>query len=40
MATLPQIGIGLTKDEEPRPWWVRLLVWLVGAMTGRFGARR
>lgn len=40
VATLPQIGIGLAKDEEPRPWWVRLLVWLVGAMTGKFGARR
>lgn len=32
---LPQIGNGLAKDEEPRPWWVRLLVWLVGALTGR-----
>jgi len=32
---LPQIGTGLAKDEEPRPWWVRLLVWLVGALTGR-----
>lgn len=32
---LPQIGTGLAKDEEPRPWWVRLLVWLVGAFTGR-----
>jgi hypothetical protein len=32
---LPQVGTGLAKDEEPRPWWVRLLVWLVGALTGR-----
>lgn len=36
---LPQVGTGLTR-EEPRPWWVRLLVWLVGAMTGRFSAKR
>jgi Mannosyl-glycoprotein endo-beta-N-acetylglucosaminidase len=35
---LPQVGTGLTR-EEPRPWWVRLLVWLVGAMTGRFTRR-
>lgn len=25
---LPQIGTGLKTDEEPRPWWVRLLGWL------------
>ena len=36
---LPQVGTGLTR-EEPRPWWVRLIVWLVGAMTGRFSAKR
>lgn len=36
---LPQVGTGLAR-EEPRPWWVRLLVWLIGAMTGRFGAKR
>lgn len=35
VAPLPQIGTGLAKEEEPRPWWVRLLVWLVGALTGR-----
>jgi hypothetical protein len=38
VAPLPQVGTGLTR-EEPRPWWVRLLVWLVGAMTGRFTRR-
>lgn len=25
---LPQVGTGLAKEEEPRPWWVRLLRWL------------
>lgn len=35
---LPQIGTGLTR-EEPRPWWVRLLSWLVSAMTGKFVRR-
>ena len=38
VAPLPQVGTGLTR-EEPRPWWVRLLVWLVGAMTGKFARR-
>ena len=36
---LPQVGTGLAKAEKPRPWWVRLLVWLVEAMTGRFSRR-
>jgi hypothetical protein len=33
-APLPQIGVALQR-EEPRPWWVRLLVWLVGAFSRR-----
>ena len=36
---LPQVAGGLAKTEKPRPWWARLLVWLVGAMTGRFSRR-
>lgn len=34
VAPLPQIGVALQR-EEPRPWWVRLLVWLVGAFSRR-----
>lgn len=26
---LPQIGAGLAKTEKPRPWWARLLGWVI-----------
>ena len=26
---LPQVGTGLTRTEKPRPWWARLLGWVI-----------
>lgn len=26
---LPQVGTGLAKTEKPRPWWARLLGWVI-----------
>ncbi len=34
VAPLPQIGAGLAKSEEPRPWWMRLLAWLFRVTSG------